>query len=184
MIKTELFSFLLFFTIGIIISCILDIFRALRKVKKRNSFFVVTIQDIIFFSIVTIITIIGMVYIVKDRVRWYMYMAILLGIITSRLTLSNALILVYSKVINSFSAFVKFLCVPISLWLCICKKIIKKVSKKCCKMFFLMINLKCKLLTVFGNMNNFKKVRGLFKNEKKSRKYEEKTKRQKEEKVF
>ena len=179
MIKTELFSFLLFFTIGIIISCILDIFRALRKVKKRNSFFVVTIQDIIFFSIVTIITIIGMVYIVKDRVRWYMYMAILLGIITSRLTLSNALILVYSKVINSFSAFVKFLCVPINLWLCICKKIIKKVSKKCCKMFFLMINLKCKLLTVFDTMNNFK-IRGLFKNEKKSRKYEEEKKFEKE----
>ncbi|MBR2785485.1 MAG: spore cortex biosynthesis protein YabQ [Clostridia bacterium] len=184
MIKNELFSFLLFFTLGIVISCILDIFRTLRIIKKKNSIYVVAIQDIIFFSIVTIITTIGMIYTVKDRVRWYMFLALLLGIIVSRITISKALIKVYSNLFSMFSSFVKFLCVPISLWLCICKKIIKKLSKKCCKMFFLMINLKCKLLTVFGNMNNFKKVRGLFKNEKKSRKHEEKTKRQKEEKVF
>ena len=182
MIKNELFSFLLFFTLGIVISCILDIFRTLRIIKKKNSIYVVAIQDIIFFSIITIITIIGMIYTVKDRVRWYMFLALLLGIIVSRITISKALIKVYSNLFSMFSGFVKFLCVPISLWLCICKKIIKKLSKKCCKMFFLMINLKCKLLTVFDIKNNFN-IRGLFKNEKKSRKYE-KEKKHKKEKVF
>ena len=41
----------------------------------------------------------------------------------------------------------------------------KKISKKCCKMFSFMITLKCKLLSNLKS-NNFKK-RGL-KNEKKS----------------
>lgn len=184
MINNELFSFLLFITLGILISCILDIFRTLRKIKQNNSIYIVAMQDILFFSIVTTITIIGLIHTVKDRVRGYMFLAIVIGIIISRITISKYIIKVYSKIFSAISGIVKFLCVPIDLWFCVCRKIIEKLIKKCCKLFFLMINLKCKLLTVFSNKNNFNKVRGLFKNEKKSRKHEEKTKRQKEEKVF
>lgn len=184
MIKQEVINFTIFLILGIIISCVLDVFRTLRKIKKKNSIYVIALQDIIFFLIATIITIACTLNIIKDNIRGYMFIAIVIGIAISRITISKLLIKIYSKIIITFSWFVNFLCVPISLWASVVLKIIKKVAKKCCKLFFLMINLKCKLLTVFGNMNNFKKVRGLFKNEKKSRKYEEKTKRQKEEKVF
>lgn len=179
MIKKELINFFVFLILGIIISCIFDIFRTLRKIKKKNSIYTVTIQDIIFFILATIITIICILDIIKDDVRGYMFLAIVMGIALSRAVLSKLLIKIYSKIILTSSWFVNFLCVPISLWFSLGLKIIKKVIKKCCKLFFLMINLKCKLLTVFDTMNNFK-IRGLFKNEKKSRKYEEEKKFEKE----
>ena len=177
MIKKELINFFVFLILGIIISCIFDIFRTLRKIKKKNSIYTVTIQDIIFFVLATIITIVCILDIIKDNVRGYMFIAIV--IVLSRAVLSKLLIKIYSKIIITSSWFVNFLCVPISLWISLGLKIIKKVIKKCCKLFFLMINLKCKLLTVFSTMNNFK-IRGLFKNEKKSRKYEEEKKFEKE----
>ena len=182
MIKKELINFFVFLILGIIISCIFDIFRTLRKIKKKNSIYTVTIQDIIFFVLATIITIVCILDIIKDNVRGYMFIAIVIGIVLSRAVLSKLLIKIYSKIIITFSWFVNFLCVPISLWASVVLKIIKKVAKKCCKLFFLMINLKCKLLTVFDIKNNFN-IRGLFKNEKKSRKYE-KEKKHKKEKVF
>ena len=75
---------------------------------------------------------------------------------------------------------VKFLCVPIELWIGISCKISQKIAKKCCKLFSLMINLKCKLLNVFSKKNNFRR-RGL-KNEKGSRS-KRKKKSKKEKKV-
>ena len=45
-------DFIFFIILGIIISCIFDIFRTLRKVQKKNSIYVVMIQDIIFFIII------------------------------------------------------------------------------------------------------------------------------------
>ena len=179
MIKQEVINFTIFLILGIIISCVLDVFRTLRKIKKKNSIYVIALQDIIFFLIATIITIACTLNIIKDNIRGYMFIAIVIGIAISRITISKLLIKIYSKIIITFSWFVNFLCVPISLWASVVLKIIKKVTKKCCKLFFLMINLKCKLLTVFDIKNNFN-IRGLFKNEKKSRKYEEEKKFEKE----
>ena len=50
-------DFIFFILLGIIISCIFDIFRTLRKVRKKNSIYVVMIQDVIFFVIITILTV-------------------------------------------------------------------------------------------------------------------------------
>jgi spore cortex biosynthesis protein YabQ len=173
-------DFLFFVILGIIISCIFDIFRTLRKVRKKNSIYVIMAQDIIFFAIITILTIIYMINIIDDRIRVYMFLAMGLGVAISRKILSKFLIKIYSIIFYTLRGSVKFLCVPLELWICIFCKIMKKVIKKCCKLFSLMINLKCKLLTVFGNMNNFKR-RGLN-NGKKSRS-ERKKKYKKEKKV-
>ena len=137
MIKKELINFFVFLILGIIISCIFDIFRTLRKIKKKNSIYTVTIQDIIFFVLATIITIVCILDIIKDNVRGYMFIAIVIGIVLSRAVLSKLLIKIYSKIIITSSWFVNFLCVPISLWVSLGLKIIKKVIKKCCKLFFL-----------------------------------------------
>ena len=83
---------LIFFCIlGIIISCIFDVFRALRKMKKKNSIYVVMIQDIIFFVITTIITVIYMIKMLEDNIRFYMFLAMFLGIILSRKFISKYL---------------------------------------------------------------------------------------------
>ena len=178
-ILNQVNDFIFFIILGIVISCIFDIFRTLRKIKKRNSIYVVMIQDIIFFIIITIVSIIYIVTILDDNIRFYMFIAMLLGIGLSRKIISKYLIKFYSMIFYSIKNFVLFLCVPLELNYCIICKITKKISKKCCKMFSFMIILKCKLLSKLKN-NNLRK-RGL-KNEKRSR-CNKKRKGKKEKKV-
>ena len=166
-------DFIFFIILGIIISCIFDIFRTLRKVQRKNSIYVVMIQDIIFF----IITTIYMINVIDDRIRLYMFLAIGIGIAISRKIISKSLIIFYSAIFYTIKSSVKFLCVPIELWGSVICKIIKKIIKKCCKLFSLMINLKCKLLTIFSKMNNFRR-RGL-KYDKKSKDERKKCKKEK-----
>lgn len=173
-------DFIFFVILGIVISCIFDIFRTLRKVQRKNSIYIVMIQDIIFFVIITILTAIYMINVIDDRIRMYMFLAMGLGVAISRKIISKSLIKLYSAIFYTIKSSVKFLCVPLELWISIIWKIIKKIIEKCCKLFSLMINLKCKLLTVFSKMNNFRR-RGL-KNGKKSR-VERKKKCKKEKKV-
>ncbi len=173
-------DFIFFILLGIIISCIFDIFRTLRKVRKKNSIYVVMIQDVIFFVIITILTAIYMINVIDDRIRLYMFLAMGIGVAISRKIISKSLIKIYSAIYYTVSNCVKFLCVPLELWKSVICKIIKKVIKKCCKLFSLMINLKCKLLSIFNKKNNFRR-RGL-KNGKESRN-ERKKKNKKEKKV-
>lgn len=170
-------DFIFFIILGIIISCIFDIFRTLRKVQRKNSIYVVMIQDIIFFIIITILTTIYMINVIDDRIRLYMFLAIGIGIAISRKIISKSLIKFYSAIFYTIKSSVKFLCVPIELWGSVICKIIKKIIKKCCKLFSLMINLKCKLLTIFSKMNNFRR-RGL-KYDKKSKDERKKCKKEK-----
>ena len=169
-------DFIFFIILGIIISCIFDVFRTLRKVQKKNSIYIVMLQDIIFFCIITFLTAIYMVNVIEDRVRGYMFLAIGIGIAISRKVISKSLIKFYSSIFYMVKGIVKFLCVPIELWIGISCKISQKIAKKCCKLFSLMINLKCKLLNVFSKKNNFRR-RGL-KNEKGSRSKRKKNSKQ------
>ncbi len=172
-------DFIFFIMLGIVISCIFDIFRTLRKIRKKNSIYVVMIQDIIFFIIITIVSIIYIVTILDDNIRFYMFIAMIIGIALSRKIISKYLIKLYSMLFYSIKNFVLFLCVPLELNYCIICKFMQKISKKCCKMFSFMITLKCKLLSNLKN-NNLRK-RGL-KNENKSR-CNKKRKGKKEKKV-
>ncbi len=174
-------DFIFFIILGIIISCIFDIFRTLRKVQKKNSIYVVMIQDIIFFIIITVLTAIYMVNVIDDRIRAYMFVAMAIGVAISRKVISKSLIKFYSTIFCFFKNSIIFLCVPLELWNCIICKITKKIIKKCCKLFSLMINLKCKLLSVFSKKNNFRRKRGSS-NETKSTN-ERKKKYKKEKKV-
>ncbi len=164
----QLYDFIFFAILGIIISCIFDIFRSLRKVQKKNSIYVVMLQDIIFFVIITIITTIYMINAIDDRVRAYMFIAMGVGIAISRKVLSKTLIAIYSAIFITIKEIFIFVNLPIILFIELCCKICKKIFKICCKLFFYMINLKCKLLSVFGKKNNFEGKRGL-KNETKSK---------------
>ncbi|MBO5477550.1 MAG: hypothetical protein J6A15_07355 [Clostridia bacterium] len=170
-----------FIILGIIISCIFDVFRALRKIRKKNSIYVVMIQDIIFFVITTIISVIYMITILDDDIRFYMFLAMFLGLGLSRKFISKYLIKFYSIIFLTIKSFIKFLCAPLELVSCIICKLMKKIIKKCCKLFSLMINLKCKLLSVWAKRNNLRRRRGL-KFYEKSR-YERKKNGKKEKKI-
>lgn len=170
-------DFIFFLILGVIISCIFDIFRTLRKVQKSNSIYVVMLQDIIFFLIVTLITTVYMIKVIDDRVRVYMFVAIGIGIAISRKVISKVLINIYSIVLFSVKGIFEFINLPLKLHFELICKIVKKIIKKCCKLFFVMVNLKCKLLSVFGKMSIFKRKRGL--NNGSKSKYERKKSRKK-----
>lgn len=171
-------NFSFFIILGIIISCIFDIFRTLRVIKQKNSIYVVMIQDIIFFIIITIVSVFYIIAILDEDIRFYMLIALLIGIGISRKFISKFLIKIYKFIFSGIKNFIIFLCVPLQLIYSIVNKLIKKIVKKCCKLFSLVINLKCKLLSVFDNKNNFKK-RGLENNEKTRDKGKRKHKKEK-----
>lgn len=176
----QITDLIFFIILGIIISCIFDVFRALRKIRKKNSIYVVMIQDIIFFIIATTITVIYMITILDDNIRLYMFVAMFLGVAISRKFISKYLIKFYSLIFITVREFIKFLCVPLELVWCVICKLTKKIVKKCCKLFSLVINLKCKLLTVWAKRDNLRR-RGLNFYEKS--RYERKKNGKKEKKI-
>ena len=108
-VSLQLTNFGIFFILGIIISCIFDIFRTLRKIKKKNSIYVVMIQDIIFFIIITIISVIYLLVILREEVRAYMFIGAVSGILFSRKIISKYLMSIYYKIYIMFRDFFLFI---------------------------------------------------------------------------
>lgn len=180
-VSKQLIDVIFFVILGIIISCLFDLFRAIRKIRKNNSMYVVMLQDIIFFILATIITVMYIIKVIDNNIRVYMFLAMLIGVAISRKIVSKYLIMLYTWIFKSINFIIKFLCVPLELLSCIICKLIKKIIKKCCKLFSLMINLKCKLLSVWAKINNLRRRRGLNFYEKS--KYERKKGYKKEKKI-
>ena len=158
-VSLQLTNFGIFFILGIIISCIFDIFRTLRKIKKKNSIYVVMIQDIIFFIIITIISIIYLLLVLKEEIRAYMFIAAFCGIIISRKIISKYLIGVYYRVYITLRDFFLFIFLPVELVFVVIYKLFKKIVKMCCKLFFVMVNLKYRILNVLVTTRNKKSLR-------------------------
>ncbi len=171
-VTEQLIDFFQFVMIGILISLIFDFFRAYRHVKgKRNSAISVMVQDIIYFFIVTIIIVLGIIYILDSSLRFYVFIAMILGIVVYISLLSRFFLKLYNIVIKEIINVTKFIFLPIELNLHINTKIInifKKYIKKCCKNIFNMISYLCKgKKQVKINKNENK--RGWFKKWKKTK---------------
>lgn len=155
-VSAQITNFFIFFVLGIIISCIFDIFRTLRKIKKKNSIYVVMVQDIIFFIIITIISVIYLLVILREEIRAYMFIGAVCGILFSRKIISKYLMSIYYKIYIMFRDFFLFIFLPFELCFVVMYKIFKKIVEKCCKLFLLMINLKYRILNVLVTTRNKK----------------------------
>lgn len=158
-VLVQLSNFVIFFILGIIISCIFDIFRTLRKIKKKNSIYVVMIQDIIFFIIITIVSIIYLLLVLKEEIRLYMFVASFSGIVFSRKIISKYLMQLYYGVYKAFRDFFLFIFLPFELCFVVMYKLFKKIVEKCCKLFSVMVNLKYRILNVLVTTRNKKSLR-------------------------
>lgn len=139
--SNHLLEFIEFILLGTILGLIFDFFRSYRKIKKSSQT-IVTIQDIIYFTISLSIIIFGVLFFLKSEIRIYIFIAMMIGIIIYEKFLSK----IFMQLIISFykisSEFLNFLILPITLMFCIIKKIytfLVKIIKKCCKKFFYMI---------------------------------------------
>lgn len=91
--NTQLYSFFISCIFGIGYCIFYDIFRSLRKVKKHSAI-VVFLEDIIYFSIIGIVTFLLQLAFSAGEIRLYLLFGILLGFIVWNFTVSKFLIMI------------------------------------------------------------------------------------------
>lgn len=145
-VTSQLIDFIEFVIIGAIIGAVFDFFRAYRKVKKTNTALVIT-QDILLFLIVTVIVILSIIKLLDSQIRLYIFIAIIMGLSIYFCILSKIIISIDIAFIKMFKQIVTIIFLPILLHVSILRKIgvfLKKMIKKCCKMFLFMLSFICK----------------------------------------
>jgi spore cortex biosynthesis protein YabQ len=113
--------FVFFFIIGIIIGIIFDIFRAIRKSFKTPDS-ITLIEDTIFLVISGLLLISSIIKLNNGEIRFYLFIAIFLGILIYSLTISKLCVIILCVIVETCK---KILFIPISLM----KKLIKQRKK-------------------------------------------------------
>ncbi len=91
--------FLFFILIGFVISILFDIFRALRKnIKTPDT--ITFIQDFFFLIISGTIFLFGLIKFSNGEIRFYLFIAIFMGIIIYSLTLSDLCVIILSVIVR------------------------------------------------------------------------------------
>lgn len=140
-------SLFLIFTInGVLIGIIFDIFRILRKTIKTSDF-VTYIEDFLFWIITSIILFYSIFTYNNGELRFFMFLAVILGFVLYFFTISSYLIKINVKIINTIKR------IFLKLFEIIYKPIIKtfKILKKVIfkPILFIIINIR-------KNMKNLK----------------------------
>ncbi len=123
----ELVLLAIFIASGFIIAGIYDFFRAMRKVKKVN-YITVVIQDIIFCIISSIIIVLNIVVFMREQIRLYIIVAMILGGIIYFSIFSNLVIKIDMLVLKTFNYFISFIFVPIKVHMKLLKIMYVKIA--------------------------------------------------------
>jgi len=152
----ETISFLAFTVLGFVYGVLFDFFRALRKVKKRKDI-IVSIQDVVYFVAVGIILIVFMYIYMRESLRVYLLLSIVLGLIIYISAVGNKVRNVFVRAIKSYNSFISFIFLPFEVFRQIFAKqikIFKNIANKCCKKILYMIKSNyCKLLSIMKKFN-------------------------------
>lgn len=195
-IGTDTMDFLQFIGVGVILATIFDFFRAYRKYKKVGKS-IILIQDLVYFFIAWIVIVIGILKLLDGNIRIHLFIGIVIGITFYLSALSMYVIKFYTWVFKFTHSFVEFILIPIKFVMDVFDKIyifLRKIIKKCCKMFFDVIfniymflkKILKKIATKLFKKGNFKFF-GSFKIKKKQKREvngkSKRDKRQKKKKV-
>ena len=103
---SELYTLFVFCLTGLLIGCVFDLFRILRKDFKTPDF-VTYIQDVLFWILSGLI-IIYVIYNFSDgEIRLYMILIIMIGIVFYFLTISKLIMGINLKILHFFKKFSK-----------------------------------------------------------------------------
>lgn len=97
-------EFLCYFAVGAFVSCIYDFFKSSRYVFKPSDI-ITHIEDLLFAIITAIVIITAIIYISSGILRFYIILAIALGILTYALTISKVCVIIFSSIFKA----IKFL---------------------------------------------------------------------------
>lgn len=118
--------FILFFLLGIVIGGIYDIFRVIRK-NFKTSDFVTQIEDIIFLIISGILILCFILKFCIGEIRFYVFIAIFLGILLYFLTISKPYVIILNIVVKFCKKILSFFVNLIKIPYIFIKKHIKKL---------------------------------------------------------
>jgi len=141
-LKEETVTFFTFIIVGIIISIIFDFFRALRKVKRYKEKYI-SIQDILFFLIISIVLIGTLIYKLEYNLRLYLFFSLFLGVAIYISTISSYIIKIFVLIIKLSNSIMNFIFLPIIMYKEVFTTIynfLVKKFKKCCNKFHNMIS--------------------------------------------
>lgn len=125
MAQNQAYLFLVFSLTGIIIGVLFDFFRILRRSIKTPN--VITyIEDILFWILTGLLVLYNIWYFNNGEIRIYMFLGIILGILIYMSTLSNIIIKIFSKILQTI---IKVLELPFKTIIAIFRKIITAIVK-------------------------------------------------------
>lgn len=120
--------FSIFFILGIIISILFDIFRILRKNIKTNYLFT-SIEDCIYIFIVGFLFLRSLIVFCNGNIRFYIFFAFFIGIITYILTIKNFCDIIISAIIKTIILVIKLILIPIKYLYTRVNKLLKNFKK-------------------------------------------------------
>ena len=120
--------FCVFFILGILCGFIFDFFRALRKTIKTNNI-ITYIEDIGFFLIIGLMLLRSILIFSNGEIRFYIFFAIIFGIIIYILTIGNLCAIMFNVILSSLKNLLLFLIKIIKIPIKIIKSVLKKFKK-------------------------------------------------------
>lgn len=143
MAQNQAYLFLVFSLTGVIIGVLFDFFRILRRSIKTPN--VITyIEDILFWILTGLLVLYNIWYFNNGEIRIYMFLGIILGILIYMSTLSNIIIKIFSKILQTI---IKVLEIPFKTIIAIFRKIITAIVK-------IVTKFTKKITTKKGNFEN------------------------------
>lgn len=104
MIQNQTYVFLWSLFVGVILALIFDLFRILRR-KGNTKNYVVYIQDVIYWFMVTFIIIMSAFITNDGELRGYMFIGYILGAVVYIVTISKYILGFVNKVLDSIEKF-------------------------------------------------------------------------------
>ncbi|MDF2865619.1 MAG: hypothetical protein K0R72_428 [Clostridia bacterium] len=176
-LSSQTIDFIQFIAVGITLAMVFDIFRAYRRYRKTNKKFVM-IQDVIFFFIALFILTFSIVIFLDNSLRFYLFIAIFLGIITYISFFSKFVIKLYINLFKIYNSLLIFFLLPFKLIFDVIRKFyifLMKIVKITCKrvkyvIFYIYSKIKC-VRVKFLKFNIQKRVKNeKFKKKKRGKK--------------
>ena len=123
MAQNQAYLFLVFSLTGVAIGVLFDIFRILRKSIKTPNI-IIYIEDILFWILAGLLILYNIWYFNDGEIRIYMFLGIIIGLLLYMSTLSNIIIKIFSKILQTI---IKVLEIPFKTIIAIFRKIITTI---------------------------------------------------------
>lgn len=149
MAQNQAYLFLVFSLTGVAIGVLFDIFRILRKSIKTPNI-IIYIEDILFWILAGLLILYNIWYFNDGEIRVYMFLGIIIGLLLYMSTLSNIIIKIFSKILQTI---IKVLEIPFKTIIAIFRKIITTIAP-----FFI------KIVKNGKNLINFQNKKGNLEN--------------------